>query len=227
MILLAMDGSRRWQQIELTKLRRDCIMEPFADFNQSLRSWALVPAFAASRGIHGQGTTIMTSVRRPATSKVDDETKPQRPLIGPPAEERPTFLVNRVNAKLAQVANRLFRVHGIDVVSSRILIYLLEREEVRVGELVDLLALPQSTISHQLQRLEKAKLIRKRRTREDNRAVAVVLTAAGRFAAQECNAFSLDVHRQMASHLGEREMRQLHLLLLRMYEILHDIDTSP
>lgn len=167
----------------------------------------------------------MSATRRPATSRSDNATRLKlRPLLGPPAEERATFQVNRVNAKLVQVANRLFRVHGIDVVSSRILIYLLEREEMRVGELVDLLALPQSTISHQLQRLDKAKLIRRRRTQEDNRAVAVVLTSAGRYAAQECNAFSLEVHQRMTSHLSEREMRQLHLLLLRMFEVLTDVE---
>lgn len=169
----------------------------------------------------------MSGMRRPATGKSRSAAKaaPRSPL-GPPALERITFQVNRVNAKIVQVGNRLFRVHGIDVVGSRILIYLLERGEMRVGELVDLLSLPQSTISHQLQRLDKAKLVQRRRTQEDNRAVAVMLTTAGRHAAQECNVFSLDVHRRMTEHLTDHEIRQFHQLLARMFEVLTEVETG-
>jgi DNA-binding MarR family transcriptional regulator len=92
---------------------------------------------------------------------------------------RLTFQVHRVNAKIAQIANPLFRIQQLDLLSSRILVLLLERSELRVGELVDEMVLPQSTISHQLQRLEKRKLLRRRRARDDNRAVAVSLTPKG------------------------------------------------
>ena len=74
----------------------------------------------------------------------------------PPMNQRLTFQVHRVNAKIAQVANSLFRIQQLDLLSSRILVLLLERDEMRVGELVEEMVLPQSTISHQLQRLENA-----------------------------------------------------------------------
>src|SRR6478735_8327365 len=104
-----------------------------------------------------------------------------------PASRRLTLQVHRLSARIAKVANPLFRVHDLDQVSSRILVLLLERGEMRVGELVDYMVLPQSTISHQLQRLEKRKLLRRRRARDDNRSVAVSLTQRGLEVARQCN----------------------------------------
>jgi predicted transcriptional regulator len=74
--------------------------------------------------------------------------------------QRLTFQVHRVNAKIAQVANPLSSASSNwTCLSSRILVLLLERGEMRVGELVEEMVLPQSTISHQLQRLVKRKLL--------------------------------------------------------------------
>jgi len=64
-----------------------------------------------------------------------------------PFDSRLTFLVYRVTAKLTLVANRLFRQHGLDIYSSRILLLLLDVDDRAVGELVDTMALPQSTVS--------------------------------------------------------------------------------
>ena len=49
------------------------------------------------------------------------------------------------------------------------------------------MVLPQSTISHQLQRLEKRKLLGRRRAQDDNRSVAVSLTQQGPEVARQCN----------------------------------------
>ena len=159
-------------------------------------------------------------VARPAPgSLASPAAVPDRSAI-PPAEQRVSFQVHRVNAKLGQVANVLFRCHGLDLISSRILVFLLEKHEMRVGELVDLMVLPQSTISHQLQRLDKRGLIRRRRTREDNRAVAVTLTSQGLLIARECNGLSHKVYRQMTDGLSEAEIGQLGALLRKVFQTL-------
>ena len=144
-----------------------------------------------------------------------------------PLESRVSFQVHRVNAKLAQVANSLFRNHKLDLISSRILVLLLERGQIRVGELVELMVLPQSTISHQLQRLDKHKLIRRRRVREDNRSVAVSLTPAGRVIAAECDALSLNVYRHITEDLDDREIGDLGLLLGKMFKALERFKAAP
>jgi DNA-binding MarR family transcriptional regulator len=133
---------------------------------------------------------------------------------------RLTFQVHRVNAKVAQVANSLFRLQQLDLLSSRILVFLLERDEMRVGELVDEMVLPQSTISHQLQRLEKRKLLRRRRARDDNRSVAVSLTPKGLEVARECNQLSLAVYRHMTERLSGAEADELARLLGKMFATL-------
>ena len=114
--------------------------------------------------------------------------------MAPEMAQRVTFLVHRVSARLAIVGNRHFKAHDLNHFSARILVLLLEKEELRTGELVDLMVLPQSTISSQLQGLHKKRLIRRRRSRQDNRSVIVSLTEAGRELARDCNGLSLRVH---------------------------------
>ena len=139
---------------------------------------------------------------------------------GAPLEGRVSFKVHRVSAKLAQVASSLFRMHKLDPISSRILVLLLERESMRVGEIVDLMVLPQSTLSHQLQRLEKSGLITRRRMKEDNRSVAVSLTVAGKSVAIECDALSIDVYRHITGDLNDKEIADLGHLLGKLFSAL-------
>jgi DNA-binding MarR family transcriptional regulator len=144
----------------------------------------------------------------------------------PPMNQRLTFQVHRVNAKIAQVANSLFRIQQLDLLSSRILVLLLERDEMRVGELVEEMVLPQSTISHQLQRLEKRKLLRRRRAKDDNRSVAVSLTQKGFEVARQCNQLSLAVYQHVTERLTGVEAAQLARLLGKMFATLETFNAS-
>ena len=116
-------------------------------------------------------------------------------------DARLTFLVYRVTAKLTLVANRLFRQHGLDIYSSRILLLLVDTGERTVRDLIEIMALPQSTISHQVLRLEKQGLITRKRVAEDNRVVLVALTEAGRTAASAVDAFSRRINAAMIADL--------------------------
>jgi MarR family transcriptional regulator, organic hydroperoxide resistance regulator len=145
----------------------------------------------------------------------------------PPTHERVTFLIHRVNAKIAQVANPLFRVHQLDLVSSRIVVLLLEHREMRVGELVDRMVLPQSTISHQVLKLEKRGLIRRRRAADDNRSTSVSLTRRGEEVARECNQLSLAVYRHIVDGLSDAEADLLRGLLGKMFATLDSFPAEP
>jgi DNA-binding MarR family transcriptional regulator len=122
-------------------------------------------------------------------------------------EDRITFLVHTVAARIAAVGNRHFRAHDLNHYSARILVLLLQREELRAGELVELLVLPQSTISSQLQALHAKRLIRRRRSRHDNRSVILTLTAAGLELARDCDALSLQVHHALLDDMPDRAKR--------------------
>ena len=159
---------------------------------------------------------IATTEDRP-TRKPEDRAPRTRKGALPPVAERVTFLVHQVNARIAQACNIVFKQYGVDIYSSRILALLLERSELRVGDLVDLMVLPQSTISHQLQRLEKQGLIRRRRTLADNRSVIVTLTAFGKRTAEECNELSVAVYTTIVAEFDPKEIQTLRHLLTKMF----------
>jgi DNA-binding MarR family transcriptional regulator len=119
--------------------------------------------------------------------------------------DRLTFLVHVASARVATIGNRHFREHDLNHFSARILVLLLEKKELRTGELGELMVLPQSTISSQLQGLHKKRLIRRRRSRQDNRTVMVTLTPAGLELARDCNELSLRVHEAMLLDIPARE----------------------
>ena len=56
-------------------------------------------------------------------------------------EDRLTFLVHTVGVRIASVGNRHFRAHDLNHFSARILVLLLQHEELRAGELVELMVL--------------------------------------------------------------------------------------
>jgi DNA-binding MarR family transcriptional regulator len=134
--------------------------------------------------------------------------------------QRISLIVHRVNARFTQIANKLLSTQGISMYDSRILLFLLEREEMRVGELVQEMALPQSTISHQLKQLQTRKLIRRRRTRKDNRSVVVTLTPAGEVIARDCEQYSVYVQRCLIDSFSEKELAQLTALLNIAFDVL-------
>jgi DNA-binding MarR family transcriptional regulator len=149
------------------------------------------------------------------------------PTSGTPTGRRLTFQVHQLSAKIAQVANPLFRIHHLDQVSSRILVLLLERGEMHVGQLVEEMVLPQSTISHQLQRLEKRNLLRRRRAHRDNRLVAVTLTRKGAAIARQCDQLSLAVHRHIIQDLSEAESARLTALIAKAFSALEAFHPRP
>ena len=142
----------------------------------------------------------------------------------PPIEDRLSFLIHRINAQLARICNPFFGTLDMDLYSSRILVILLEKGAVRVGELVDLMALPQSTISHQLQRLEKRGLLTRNRVSSDNRSVTVKLSKEGNRAAQQCNATSAIVYDAMIKDMNAEDLEILRHHMSAMFERLKSFD---
>ena len=138
----------------------------------------------------------------------------------PPLTERLTFLVHTASARIANIGNRHFRDHDLNHFSARILVLLLEHRELRTGDLVERMVLPQSTISSQLQALHKKRLIRRRRSRQDNRSVNVTLTPAGIELARDCDALSVRVHEEVIAGIGERERQQGFAFLRKINERL-------
>lgn len=135
----------------------------------------------------------------------------------PALEERATFLIHRFNAKLSQACQPVFATYDLDLYSSRILVALTQHGMLSVGALVELMALPQSTISHQLKRLDKIGYIQRTRSRTDNRSVEVRLTPLGRQVAETCNQLSREIYFAAVETFSDAEIETLSNLLKRMY----------
>lgn len=142
-------------------------------------------------------------------------------------EQRTSLLAHRVNARFTQIANKLLMRQGINMYESRILLFLLKRGEMRVGELVEAMALPQSTISHQLKRLKARKFIRRRRVRRDNRSIEVTLTPAGEAVAQACELYSAHVQQRLIESLSAARIDELTALLDELFDALDVARFSP
>ncbi len=135
----------------------------------------------------------------------------------PPVSERPTFLVHRINAILATICNPVFSEYDVDLLSSRILAVISERKNPKMGDIVDIMVLPQSTISHQVKRLEKMGLVTRTRRAEDNRSVAVTLTEKGVETARICSLQSQLIYAELSKIFEAEELETMHELLAKMF----------
>lgn len=140
--------------------------------------------------------------------------------------ERPTFLVHRLNAELARVCNPLFRRLGVDLITSRILVILREQQFAYVGDIVEAMSLPQSTVSHQLKRLEASGLVTRRADKTDNRAFVLSLTRKGQSVAQQCNELSDNLYAQLFDETDAKELAALISGLERMEQRLKAINAT-
>ena len=127
----------------------------------------------------------------------------------PALSQRPTFIVHQLNAELARICNPLFRRLHVDLITSRILVILLERQSAYVGDVVEMMALPQSTVSHQIKRLVDAGLVERRADAADNRVYVVSLTRKGRQVAEACNAISKRIYAALFDDFDEAELNAL------------------
>lgn len=137
-----------------------------------------------------------------------------------PLEERVSFLAHRINARLLHVCNPLIADYKLDLFSSRIIVAIAERGPMRVGDIVELMALPQSTISHQLKRLERDQYIRRTRSETDNRTVVITLTPQGQEMAEICNRLSDLIMANISQALSKQEIEHLSDLMKRVFDSL-------
>lgn len=127
----------------------------------------------------------------------------------PSIERRPTFIIHRLNAELARICNPILRPLGVDLITSRILAMLYDRHSVYIGDVVELMSLPQSTVSHQIKRLETIGLVKRRTDKSDNRAVQLTLTRKGKDIAARCNAVSNALYSELFAGYDQAQLDTL------------------
>jgi len=126
------------------------------------------------------------------------------------------FLLARV-ATLMNAWHADFRKLGLSVLSVRVMAVLSLNGGATVGELAEGSSIDQSTLSHILRRLERAKLVAKTRQDHDNRSVRVTTTARGRALAKKCHDTAVKHDRDLTRGLRAAEVRALKSALRRLY----------
>lgn len=130
---------------------------------------------------------------------------------------------NTVPFLLARVASAMngwhadFRRLGLSVLSVRVMAVLSLNGAAAVGELAEAASIDQSTLSHILRRLQRARLVEKTRQAHDNRSVKVQLTAKGRPLARKCFDTAVQHERMLTRGLGGADVRGLKTALEQLY----------
>lgn len=148
------------------------------------------------------------------------------PVVLPPLLERPSFLVHRINALMMRACNPYFQQWGVDLVMSRMMVVILEEGPIPAGRIVEIMALPQSTISHQIKRLEKLGYVKREQGKEDSRMVIASLTAKGRKVATKANHLSRQVKDRLMEAIGEDDYDTVRLALIRADDALRSFQPS-
>lgn len=127
----------------------------------------------------------------------------------PPLLDRISFLIHRINAHLLRLTNPKLKDWGIDLTESRLLVALLELGPLTAGDLVRVMALPQSTVSHQVKRLEKRSYVVRRPDEKDSRVIIISLTDAGRRIAGQADEHSRTVMGLVAEAIADDEQMEV------------------
>lgn len=141
----------------------------------------------------------------------------------PPIEERYSFLMHRINAHLARICNPMFRHWQVDIDMARMLVVLKQEGDMAAGEIVRFMALPQSTISHQLKRLEKLGYVERSIGARDSRVMVASLTARGREVAAESNELSRKVTSAMVAAIAHMDGAAVRSALKTMDKALAEL----
>jgi DNA-binding MarR family transcriptional regulator len=130
---------------------------------------------------------------------------------------------NTVPFLLQRVANAMndwhadFRKLGLSVLSVRVMAVLSLNGAATVGVLAEATSIDQSTLSHILRRLERARLIEKSREEHDNRSVRVQPTVKGRPLARKCFETAVKHERMLTSGLDAGQVGELKAALHQLY----------
>lgn len=154
------------------------------------------------------GTTIASARNSPGQEGAGED----------PANERLNFLICRIYSKMAGVAGPVHRSLGISLHASQVMMGLLERGPLPIGDLSRFVAIDLSTVSHVLRRLEHDGLALRIREERDNRVVIAKLTEAGNAMAAKCRKMTLYHEEKMFASIPQAERIRFKRMLGKIYE---------
>ena len=104
----------------------------------------------------------------------------------------------------------------IGMQGARVLIHLLEQENLRCASLATAVGLEATALSHLMRSLADQGLIQRARSSGDQRGIEVSLTAKGREVAMQCRDVNARTEELLVAGLDEADVQNLHATLSRM-----------
>lgn len=136
------------------------------------------------------------------------------------------FLMNQIVSRVHAESTEEFRELGFNLQSARVLIVALQNPAVTIGKLAEITTLDLSTLSHMLARMEREKLLERRRDVRDMRFVTIHLSAKGERLALGCKRASDDRERRMLKDLNPDEIDALRATLAKVFQTVRSGDWS-
>jgi DNA-binding MarR family transcriptional regulator len=131
------------------------------------------------------------------------------------------YLLNRVVREMLRRAEKEFQRRGLTVSKWRILAVLSDRGVCGFGELARLTSIEPATLSRFVESLIRERLIRRRRSSADGRAVTITLTEKGEATFVETLPWALDVENRLVRKIAPEDLRRLKPMLRTMYTNIH------
>lgn len=131
------------------------------------------------------------------------------------------YLLNRLVREMLRRAEKEFQRRGLTVSKWRILAVLSDRGACGFGELARLTSIEPATLSRFVESLIRDRLIRRRRSSADGRAVTITLTEKGEATFVETLPWALDVENRLTRKIPPDDVKRLKAMLKTMYGNIH------
>jgi DNA-binding MarR family transcriptional regulator len=151
-------------------------------------------------------------------SKLQEEIKQTRPFTS--IEEEALLNIRRTSDQLQHYSQQLFKPHGVTPTQYNVLRILRGAGEsgLRCSEVGERLVSSDPDITRLLDRLQKQKLIRRKRDAKDRRVIHTLITAEGLRLLKEMDPIVNDGVKQLLKHMSREKMTALVELLEEVRE---------
>ena len=134
------------------------------------------------------------------------------------------YLLNRAGLRIGVMFSRDIEDYGVTLPMWRVLLELWHRGDNRLGELSERTSIDLSTLSRLLVAMQRKKLIVRRRSGLDGRALSVTLTQRGLELAESISPYAVRYEDIAMKGLSDSEVRTLKDLLKIVYQNLETAD---
>ena len=133
------------------------------------------------------------------------------------------YLLNRAGMKIGLMFSRDVEEYGVTLPMWRVLIELWHKGDHRLGELADRTSIDLSTLSRLLVTMQRNKLVVRRRSGLDRRALSLTLTEKGLELVEKVAPFALFYEKQAMEGMSKDEVIQLKALLRKVFDNRPDV----